>query len=278
MQHFETSWQSKDGLELYIQGWEPDGKLAAVVCLVHGLGEHSGRYVHVADFLTKSGYALFAFDLRGHGRSQGPRGHSPSFEAYMEDIGLLIQEAEQRYPGRPLFLYGHSLGGLLVLNYVLWRKPHLVGVIATGAGLRSPLLDQKLKIAMARVLGSLLPSLSLSTGLDAATLSRDPDVVQAYVESPLVHDRATLGMTKNSIAAIPWVLAHAEEFSTPLLLMHGTSDRLTYPQGSQEFAQLVSCDCTLKLWEGLYHEIHNEPEQGEVFAFLLNWLESKREA
>jgi alpha-beta hydrolase superfamily lysophospholipase len=282
MNHYEFQWNTVDGIQLCARGWEPEAPPAAaraVVCLVHGLGEHCGRYGHLAAALVEAGYAVLAFDLRGHGKSEGKRGHSPSFKAFMDDIACLLEEASIRYPGLPRFLYGHSLGGLLVLNFVLRHKPKLAGVIATGPGLRTPLTEQTLKVSLAKGIGQLLPTLSLHTGLDYRLISRDPAVVDAYAADPLVHERSTLRMAKTTLQSIPWVFEHACEFDVPLLLMHGTGDRLVYPEGSREFAGQVGgqigCDCTLKLWEGLYHEIHNEPEKEEVFAFLLEWLGSK---
>jgi alpha-beta hydrolase superfamily lysophospholipase len=275
IQHFNGSWQTQDSLSLYFQGWEPEDAPHGVVCLIHGLGEHSGRYAHLAAFLVKNGMALISFDLRGHGKSGGPRGHAPSFESFIADIDLLFNEAKKRYAGLPMFLYGHSLGGILGLNYALRHNPDVVGVVITSAGLRTSLEEQKLKITLANVLGSILPTLSMPTGLDADMLSRDPQVAQIYRDDPLVHDRATLGMAKNTLDAIQWAFEHAHSFPKPLLLMHGTQDELAYARGSQEFAERVGDDCTLKLWEGFYHELHNEPEQQEVFTYLLEWLHSQ---
>lgn len=272
MEHYESYWQSFDGLELFNQGWLPENDPKSVICLVHGLGEHSGRYQHVAQFLTDHGYAVLSFDLRGHGKSGGIRGHTPSAEAFLEDIDLLFQEAEQRYPTLPRFLYGHSLGGILVLNYTLNRKPKLAGVVATSSGLRTSLQEQSLKVAFANFLGAILPTLSMATGLDAHQISRQPEVVQTYLDDPLVHDKATLAMANNTFQAIDWTFEHANEFHVPLLLVHGTEDSIAYVKGSEEFASLVNCDCTVKLWEGLFHETHNEPEKEQVLEFILNWL------
>lgn len=275
MSHFETYWTARDGLSLYAQRWEPSAPAAGVICLVHGLGEHSGRYVYVAETLNAAGFSLFAFDLRGHGKSGGQRGHSPAFETLMDDIGLLLAEAARRDPDRPCFLYGHSLGGLLTLNYVLRRKPALAGVVVTSPGLRSPLTEQTLKINLAKALGALLPRLPVATGLDPNAISHDECVVRAYMDDPLVHDRCTLGATRTTLESIPWALAHAGEFHLPLLLMHGTGDRLTYPHGTQEFAGRVGGECSVRLWDGLAHELHNEPQKDQVLAYLVAWLRSK---
>jgi alpha-beta hydrolase superfamily lysophospholipase len=275
MEPVQFSIHIQDDLNLYAVDWASQGESKAVVCLIHGLGEHCGRYDHVARALNQAGYAVLAFDLRGHGRSGGPRGHAPSSEAFLEDIDRLFIEAEKRYPGKPRFSYGHSLGGILVLFYTLRRKPQITGLVSTGAGLRSPLMEQKLKVAFAHAMAGVLPTMSLSTGLNPALLSRDPQVVQDYRSDPLVHDKASLAMASSTIRAAQWTMEHAAEFNNPLLLMHGTADQLTYPSGSQEFSRRVSANCTLRLWEGLYHEIHNEPEKEQVIAEIVRWMDHR---
>ena len=276
MNSFESSWKSKDGLDLFGRAWEPgERKPKAVICHVHGLGEHSGRYVHVAQAFTKAGYAMLSLDLRGHGRSGGARGHIPSFDAFMDDIDLLIEQARLRYPGLPVFLYGHSLGGILVLNYGLRRKPDLKGVLATGPGLHTALELQPVKIALAKVLGSLIPTVAMSSGLDAKMISHDPSVVKAYVNDPLVHDRVTLGFGKHMLGATRYALDHAAEFPLPLLLIHGKEDRIAFPSSSTEFASPLKDKCTLMLWDGLYHEVHNEPEKAEVLNVMTIWMDAR---
>ncbi|MEW6092842.1 MAG: lysophospholipase [Chloroflexota bacterium] len=272
MQTREWNFQSFDGLEMYAREWTPDDGMNAAVILVHGLGEHSGRYAHVGAMLAKNGYGLFGFDLRGHGKSGGPRGHAPSFEAFMKDIDAMFGKVAERYRDVPRYIYGHSLGGILVLNYVPRRKPELKGAVVTSPGLRTALEEQKVKVALAKLLGALAPSGALPSGLNADVLSHDLENIRAYKTDPLVHDKVSFGMAKDLLQAIQWAFDHASEFSIPLLLMHGTEDQIAYPRGSQEFAALVKGDCTLKLWEGMYHETHNEPEKEKVFTYLLEWL------
>lgn len=278
MQNFTTAWRSGDGIELFAQGWQPVGDPKAVVCLLHGLGEHSGRYAHVAEALTAVGYALLTFDLRGHGRSSGKRGHFANFEVVLDDVDRLLQEAETRYPGKPRFLYGHSLGGLLVLYYTLLRKPVLAGVISSGPALRSSLEQQKAKIAIARVLSAFLPAVGIPTGLDAAGLSHDPQVISAYRADPLVHGLGTPAFATGTLKAIAYIFEHAGEFDVPLLLTHGTDDPIAYAAGSREIAGCVGQGCTLKLWEGMFHETHNEPEKAKVLAYLVDWLDAQLRA
>ena len=270
-----TNTDMNDDITFYIQGWEADGKPKAIVCLIHGLGEHTGRYAHVGEALNEAGYSLFGFDLRGHGQSGGPRGHFPSLDVVMQDVRQFVEFQKQNNPGVPVFLYGHSLGGLLVLTYAFQFPDGLKGVIVSGAGLRSPILEQKVKIAMAKILGSLMPTTTIPSGLDATMISRVPAVVETYLKDPLVHDKVSFSLVKGTITAPDMCFARAREFKLPLLLMHGTADKLTYPNGSEDFARLASesnKDVTLKLWEGLYHEIHNEPEQAEVFKVMIEWL------
>jgi len=222
MAHTETTWKSKDGLEIFAQAWEPEVvQPKAVACLVHGLGEHSSRYQHVADAFNKEGIILFASDLRGHGKSAGARGHINSIEDFMGDIDTLFEQARARYPDLPLFLYGHSLGGILVLHYTLQRKPNIKGVIATSPGLHNALETQPVKVFLAKVLGSIFPSIAIASGLDANGISRDEKVVQAYNNDPLVHDKAWLGFGKIMLGVNKWTLENAKDFPLPLFLLHG---------------------------------------------------------
>jgi alpha-beta hydrolase superfamily lysophospholipase len=273
MLHQEFHIDATDGIKLYAQHLAPEAEPKAVICLLHGLGEHSARYSHVIRALTQAGYALITFDLRGHGRSGGPRGHTPSSDSFLYDIDRLLAEAGRRYPGKPCFIYGHSLGGLLALFYTLRRKPELAGVVTTGAGLKTPLIKQKLKVIFAKTFARVYPTMTLPTGLDPALLSHDPQVVKAYRDDPWVHDKASLAMASSSIQAIEWTMERAAEFAHPLFMLHGTDDQLTYPSGSQEFAQQVRGACTLRLWDGLYHEMHNEPEGDQVIGEIIQWLD-----
>ncbi|HSN75087.1 MAG TPA: lysophospholipase [Anaerolineae bacterium] len=267
----DVTWTSTDGLPLVGRCWEPEVEPRAVVCLVHGLGEHCGRYAHVAATLTDAGYAVLACDQRGHGRSGGKRGFIPSYDALMDDIGLLLTQAKERFPGKPRFLYGHSLGGNEVINYALRRKPDLAGVISTSPGLRTAFKPPAVQLTVGRLMNRLWPAFTMPNGLELAALSRDPAVIAAYQADPLVHDRLSARLGIELLESGEWAIAHAAEFPVPLLLMHGTADRLTSYQASQEFASQAP-NCTLKLWDGLYHETHNEPEKEEVIGFVTDWL------
>lgn len=276
MSHIEFTTSSPDNTSFYFQGWQTETPAKAVVCLVHGLGEHSGRYAHVAEALNAAGYTLFGFDLRGHGKSGGARGHTPTYDVLMDDIGRLLDEAAARYPDRPRFLYGHSLGGNLVLNYGLRRKPAIAGVISTSPGLRVTNPLPPLQIALARVMNKLQPGMQIANGLALDGLARDPEVIRAYTHDPLVHNKISVRLATGMLDAGEWAIVHAAEFPLPLLLVHGTADKLTSARATEEFAAKVPAGrCTLKLWEGFYHETHNEPEKAEVLAYMVNWLHGR---
>jgi alpha-beta hydrolase superfamily lysophospholipase len=273
METFEWKWKTNDGLEIYSRTWLPAGTVKGVVCLVHGVGDHIGRYEADADALTGAGYILAGFDLRGFGKSEGIRGHTPSLEMYLEDIDLFLAEITHRYPNKPCFLYGHSMGGLLVLDFVSVRKPAISGVIATGPGLKTAIETQKIKVFLAKVLGNMFPTLSMDSGLDTHLISRDSTVVENAINDPLVHRKVTASWGKSMLEAVSIALENASTFPSPLLLMHGTEDKIAFPDGSQKFANLAPKDIvTLKMWDGFKHELHTEPEKAEVFQVMIDWL------
>lgn len=276
MKHYEMNWKARDGLGIFAQSWEPTIlQPKAVVCLVHGLGEHTSRYTHVAEAFGRQGFVLFGADLRGHGRSGGARGHISSIEDFMQDIDVVLEQARAHYPGLPIILYGHSLGGIQVLHYGLIRKPNVKGVIATSSGLHTALEKQHLKVMMAKILGSLMPNTSLASGLDPKAISHDEKVVQAYINDPLVHDKISFGFGKALLGVTTWTLAHANEFPLSLLLMHGKADMIAFPSSSIEFAAPLKERCTLVLWDDAYHELHNEPEKEEVFKTMTLWMDAR---
>lgn len=269
-----SDWQLKteDGLSLHAVEWKPDGEMRGAICLFHGLGEHSGRYAHVAEFMNRHGYSVLSIDLRGHGKSEGQRGHSPGIDGMLNDIDLLINHAKQKYPDLSLFLYGHSLGGNLVLNYSLKRSSQVSGVIITSPFLRPAFDPATWKIALGKVLYSLWPTFSMWNELDTNALSKDQAVVDAYKQDPLVHDRITSRMGIDMLNTGEWALENAASFALSLLLMHGSGDQVCSPAASREFALKAEKVCTFKMWDELAHEIHNEPEKEEVLQYMLDWI------
>jgi acylglycerol lipase len=273
MNHSEFALKTKDGLTLYSQAWQPDTAPRAVICLIHGLGEHSGRYAHVAEAFNNAGLALAAMDLRGHGKSEGKRGHTPIYESFLDDIDLLLAFAVQRYPGAPRFLYGHSLGGNLVLYYALLRQPAIHGVIASAALLRTSFAPPAWKVPLGKMMNRIWPDFIMPNGLEQAALSRDPAVVQAYQRDPLVHDRISARLGIGFMQAGEYILNHASDFPpVPLLVMQGMDDRIVSAEANRQVASGVKGDVTFKPWDKLYHEIHNEPEKQMVLDFVISWI------
>lgn len=275
MTYSEFGWETKDGYQLCAYRWVPTSEPKGVICLVHGLGEHSNRYAHVATALNKAGYSFVAFDLRGHGKSQGQRGHSPSLKTLHEDIATLIDEVKRETSDLPIFLYGHSLGGMLVLSYITRHSPQLAGVVSTGPILRPGFNPPAWQLSLGRIMRRLMPTFSMANGLDRSGLSRDTEVVHAYNTDPLVHDRVSAQLGIDFLEEGLWLLQSAPKFQIPILLMHGSLDRICSPQASMEFAKTAGDPVTLKIWDGLYHEIHNELEKDQVFQYLIQWLNER---
>jgi len=271
MESLGWKWKSRDGLELSAFGWQPESPKAVVV-LIHGHGEHINRYRHVAAAFSQAGYALQGFDLRGHGQSDGQRGHTPSYQSLMDDIRDFITETQKRFPKLSVFLYGHSLGGNLAVNYALRLPQGLQGVIATGPWLKLAFDPPALQVMAAKLLNRLAPSFSLASGLNQSALSRDPEEVRKYAAEPLVHDKISARLYAGITTQGLWALEHAAELQIPMLLMHGSADQITSAPASREFAQKAGQLVTLRIWEGLFHEIHNEPEQVEVIQAMVTWL------
>ena len=270
----ETQLTSADGLKLYAWIRQPSGSPKGVIAHVHGMGEHSRRYDHLTGYWEDHGYASAGFDLRGHGRSEGKRGHTPSYDHLMEDIAIFLRRVAQTFPDLPVILYGHSMGGNLVLNYVIRRQPALTRVVASGPYLRLAFEPPAWKVRMAEWLKRIAPALSQNTGLDIRALSRDPEVVRRYEADPLVHEKITVSFFTQVHAAGETIIGRASELPIPALVMHGGADALTSPAGSEVFVAASSGKAQLRIWEGCFHEIHNEPGWEVLAAFVLAWIES----
>ncbi len=273
MQHQEYSWQTKDGLNIFGQEWKPDGKVKAAIALVHGLGEHSGRYSHVAEAFATQGFSLTGFDLRGHGKSDGVRGHAASYEALMSDISQNIELTRQHFPDVPVFLYGHSLGGNLTLYYCLTQKPDIKGAIVTSPGLGTAEPVPAIKLFLGKLMYKLAPATQMDNGLDRAGLSRDMDVERTYSADPLVHGKISARWALDMLNNGQYILSHAGEFPLPLLLMVGSKDRLISAPLVRKLAQAIPIsNITFREWDGFYHELHNEPEKAQIFETMTNWI------
>ena len=260
------------GLRLFTQAWLPPGEPRAVVVLAHGAGEHSGRYEHVAARFTQEGFAVHALDHRGHGRSEGRRAYLDRLAHAVEDIDSLVLGASERHPHQPLFLLGHSMGGCLAIAYALRHQDQLDGLL-----LSSPLAALEAASLAMRLTGKALSIVAPTLGLfdvDASRVSRDPEVVRAYVEDPLVHHgklpARTIGELAAAIESFP---ARVPTINVPLRVWHGTGDRIVPVEGSlMVHREASSEDKQLQLYEGLFHETLNEPEQDEVMDDAVAWI------
>lgn len=271
MESIRSSFTTQDGTKIFSQYWKPEHAAKAVVLQVHGLGEHSGRYAHVAKTFGANGIGLYAFDHRGHGRSDGKRGHVPSYETLLEEIDLALVEVGTHFPLIPIILYGHSWGGNITLNYLIRRQPKVLGAIVTDPWLHIPKVPA-LQEKMARIVNSLFPGLTQNNGIDTKKLSKDPAVVTAYENDPLVHPKISVRTFVESDAAAQYALGNAAKISVPLLLMHGSEDEVTLPSGSIEFEKSLTGKHQFKLWKGMVHEIHNEPGKADVLQEMVDFM------
>jgi alpha-beta hydrolase superfamily lysophospholipase len=275
MRHIESKVKTSDGLNLYAQAWLPDGEPKAMLAFSHGQSEHIGRYAHVGAALAAAGYGLHMADLRGHGKSPGARGHIMGWQDYLNDFAAIREGARQAAPAAKQFLGGHSLGGLIALSAAVQNPPGYEGVIASAPLLRLAFEAPAWKAAMGRVLSGIVPGLTMSNELDASGLSHDRAIVEAYVSDPMVHGKVTARFFTEMLRAQVDTLQHARDLRLPLLVMHGAADPIVSPQASREFYEAAgSADKTLKLYDGLYHEIFNEPEKEQVLADLIAWLDA----
>jgi len=278
MQYRESKFWGAGKLELYCQAWQPDQAVRAAILLVHGFGEHGGRYNYLTDHLVPQGYAIHSFDLRGHGRSPGPRGHVLAWDELRDDLHAFVTTtvaaSRAQHPEIPYFLFGHSFGGLIALNYALQYPTALRGVIASAPLLAQANLSPLLRLAV-RVLLRVKPDFPVKTALDGGTISRDPAEVQRYRQDPLVHATGTPRLDQAIRTAIVWTQAHAAELQLPLLLYHGVADRLVPIRGSRTFFDAVTiADKTWIEYEGGFHESHNDLDRVMVFEDLTRWLEA----
>jgi alpha-beta hydrolase superfamily lysophospholipase len=274
MQHTDGTFTSYDGLSIYHQSWVPDGDPKAVVVVVHGLGEHSGRYAHVAEHLAAAGYAVHALDQRGHGRSDGKRVFVKSYDELQRDLAQFRRLATDAHPDLPVVMLGHSMGGNLAVGHALEHQEGLRALALSGAALKVGDDFSPTQIKVFGLIAKVAPAFR-PQGLDASSISRDPAVVEAYNHDPLVYTgKISAGLGSALIGAMQRFPAEYHSLELPIWIGHGTDDRLATVQGSRELeAAAVNAEVTAHYYEGLYHEIFNEPEQAEVLGDLVEWLD-----
>lgn len=268
-----SSFRTRDGLQLFYRSWYPEDDVRAVVILSHGYAEHSGRYQELAEVLTEQGYAVHALDHRGHGQSEGERANVRVFRLYVDDLGRFSDLLREQDPRPPRFLLGHSMGGLIALQLVLEHPEKVDGVVLSAVLVRSAVKVSPLIERAAGLISALSPKLPVQH-LDTDALARDRRVVERYRNDPLVyHGKIKARLGAEMLHAGPYALLRAPSIRLPLLLLHGTADRLADVLGSQELlARLGGSDKTLELYDGAFHEIFNDFGKAQVQRDLVAWL------
>jgi len=278
VEHASAQFAAADGQLLTRQVWRPEGEPVAVLAVVHGYGEHGGRYRGLAEALAPKGCAVHVYDLRGHGLSGGRRGHVDRFTDYLDDTAEFLRAVREEQPGVPVHLLGHSLGGLIAVAYVEDRQADVpAGLILSSPFLRLGMPVPPLKLGVVRLLSRVAPRMNIGNTLDPAALSHDREVVRAYGTDPLNHHVASARWAAEVVAAQGAALSAAGGIRLPLLVLYADEDFITDPLATRElFERAASADKTARCYEGYYHELFNETGRNAVFADLTAWLEARQ--
>ena len=288
IRHSQGTFIGANDVKLFYQSWYPSAatdvdakRIKGVLALVHGLGEHSGRYCNVVKAAVSAGYAVFGFDNQGHGKSEGQRGHIRSWQNYRDNVQAFLQLIRKQEPDAPLAVMGHSLGGLIVMDYVLrsagaakFEALQLRGVIISAPPMK-PVGKGKhsARAVFAKLLSGVLPRLTIKMCLDEGGLSRDRQVEDEAQQDPLVHPYVTLRWGSETIATIDWVQKHIGQLKLPVMLTHGGDDPIIDPVGSTDlFEDITVPEKTLHIYPGSYHEPHNDLDADVVTADITAWL------
>lgn len=274
-EHPTGTFTAADGLELYYQAWLPSSRARAVLVNLHGLGDHSGLYPSIAGHFPGRGFAVYAYDMRGNGRSPGQRAYVDKWEDLRGDLHAFLSRVRAREPDIPVFLLGHSLGGLVVLDYALHYPDGLTGVIAAAPPL-GKLGVPPVLMALGRIMSRIWPRFSLEVGMDLSGLARDPAVIETVLADPLFHRRGTARLSTEVTAAISRVQTHARDLMVPLLVLHGSADRMVPPDGSREFCRKAADhNCELREYSGAYHGLFADLDQLEVLTDVERWMTAR---
>jgi alpha-beta hydrolase superfamily lysophospholipase len=274
--HSEGQFAGHGGVRLYWQAWRPDGEVRAVVIVAHGYGEHGGRYGNLIERLVPRGYAVYALDHRGHGRSEGPRGHVGRFAEFVADLHALRVRIEDEQRGKPLFLLGHSMGGLIAVRYLLSHGSGLSGAILSSPAFGIHNEPSRWLEWLGRLLSRIAPRTSFQGNVDPQFLSRDQTVGRAYAADPLVHRRATARFFTEFKWAMRNTQERAAEIRLPILILQAGDDRLVQARATELFAANVGAESKeFHLYPELFHELFNETDKERVFADLERWLDAR---
>ena len=271
----ERYYHSKDGSKIFYRSSVPENPIASVIIL-HGYAEHSGRYLHVMEYFANRGFAVFAPDERGHGKTARTLGDVEDFRLVLEDVDMLVTQAGEKFPTRPVFMLGHSMGGLLAVLYSERYGNKLRGLILSGAALVLPDNVSSFLKKMASFLAKIAPKLQVQS-FDSSGISRDPEVIRKKDSDPLYYKGKTMARTGNEILkGVESAIDRLKDITISLLILHGGADPIISPKASEMIFNAVSSeDKTLKIFDGLYHEIMNEPEKDQVLEFIGDWIEKR---
>ena len=267
----KLEWSMNDNIKLHVRHWPVDKPVAAV-CLVHGISEHAGRYQHVAEFLNGQKVTVIAPDLRGHGLSEGKSGHVASYEHWMQDLAVIEKMFRDIAAASPAVLYGHSMGGNLVLNYAMRSECGFDRLVATSPMIEPAFQPPWWKFALARTVGKFKPDLKVPTGLDDRQLTSDPEKLQAFRDDKLIKHYISVKLGLTLIESGKWLLQNTHRLRHPTLLMHGDADLITSHRKSSEFSEAVGKHCSFQSWPGMLHEIHNEVGRDRVLDRIGRWV------
>lgn len=272
----KTGEEGQLGDGIFYRHWCAKKPVRAVILLAHGLGEHSGRYQGFAEFFGERGISVVAPDHLGHGASRGDRTHVLSFDDYLLPLDELRELIANWYPGLPCILIGHSMGGLIAARYLLDHQNQFVAAALSGAALQAAEPPSAFAMFLARLFSRWLPKMGMLQ-LDATQISRDPQVVQNYLEDPLVHNgKASARLVVELFKEMERVERDQGKITLPMFVMHGSADAMTSSAGSDAYYRgIASSDKSLKIYDGLYHEIFNEPERLEVLDDLAKWIDAR---
>jgi alpha-beta hydrolase superfamily lysophospholipase len=276
MKHIDGNFKGVGNDNIFYQAWLPDGNVKAVLFLVHGLGEHCGRYANHVNHYVPLGYAIYGLDHPGHGKSDGEREVIKRFADYTDPLSQYYQMVKNWQPDKPVFIFGHSMGGLITCCYLLDHQADFKGAILSAPAIKVSDSISPMTIFMGKILSRILPKAGV-TSLDPSSISGDPEVVKAYVNDPLVfHGKTPARLAAEMLKAMMQVQAEAEKITLPFIVVQGSEDKLVDPSGAQMlYDRAGSKDKTLKVYKGLYHEIHNEPERSAMFKDVEAWLAAR---
>lgn len=277
IQYRDGIFRGIGGLNLYYQSWHPQGKTQGILIIVHGLGGHSGEFSNLVEEMIRRDYAVYGFDLRGHGKSPGQRAYINSWQEFREDLRRFIALIDRQEPPVPRFLFGHSLGSVIALEYVIHFPEGLKGVIVSALPLGKVGVSS-LRITIGKILSLVCPRFTLSTGIDPSASSRNLEVVKAYAQDRLRHRKGTARLVTEFLRSANWIGTNAANLQLPLLMLHGGADRISPPQASQVFfEQVIFPDKQLYEYAESYHDLHDDLNYQEILTDLGQWLDSHLE-